>query len=197
MTMETIIISSLIVALVILLCIVITRSKNFARTKETESSHSTELPSIIGPPKIEMNRYQPEYKNKSHNEADGISKLGHVNEAVYPENPKQKTENSLADIPNWEEEEEELQVSGSSQSDGGFATGVTFDELASVGRLFEREELQPSEKELAIGMISKIDGTDLLSLLESKVGDASKKIAMLLDVELTRQVETGSSSAER
>jgi len=180
MTMETIIISSLIVA-VALLYIVIIRNKNFGRTEEIGRSHSTELPSIIGPPKIEMNRYQPEYKNKSHNEADGISKLGHVNEAVYPENPKQKTENSLADIPNWEEEEEELQVCGSYQSDGGLAIGVTFDELATVGRLFEREELQPSEKELAIGMISKIDGTELLSLLESKAGDVSRKIAVLLD----------------
>lgn len=179
--METIIISSLIVAVAILLYIVIIRNKNFGRTEEIGSSHSPELPSIIGPPKIEMNHYQPEYKNKSHNEADSISKLGHVNEAVYPENPKQKTENSLPDIPNWEEEEEELQVSGSSQNDGGLATGVTFDELAAVGRLFEREKLQPPEKELAIGMISKIDGTELLSLLESNVGEASRKIAALLD----------------
>lgn len=184
MTMETIIISSLIVALVILLYIVITRSKNFARTKETKSSHSTELPSIIGPPKIEMNRYQPEYKNKSHNEADGILKLEHVNEAVYPENPKQKTENSLPDIPNWEEEEEELQVSSSYQSDGGFATGVTFDELATLGSMLRQETLEPLDNEVAISTMLKIDGTKLLDLLEGRIGDISKKMAMLIDQKL-------------
>lgn len=180
MTMESIIISALIIAVTILLYIVIIRSKNLAHIQETER-RQPELPSIIGPAKIGMSRYQPEYSNKSHNEADGISNLEPVDEAVHPENPKQNSENSLLDIPDWEEEEEELQVYGSYQSDGGLATGITFDELATAGELLELKSLDASERTDATNLFSKIDGTGLLDLLESRAGDASKKIAMLLD----------------
>jgi hypothetical protein len=86
---------------------------------------------------------------------------------------------------NWKEEEEELERYTGFSNDNGLATGVTFDELATVGRLLERKALEPSEKDIAVSMISRIDGTELLSLLESRVGDASLKIAMLLDRELT------------
>lgn len=51
--------------------------------------------------------------------------------------------------------------------------------------MFSKQELSPSEQQATLGIVSKIDATQLLELLESKIGDASKKIALLLDSSAT------------
>lgn len=72
-------------------------------------------------------------------------------------------------------------------ADGGFATGVTFDELAMVGKLMAQESVGPSEKATAVSIASKIEGTALAALLESRISDAAQKIAALLDSSMIQQ----------
>ncbi|PZR20770.1 MAG: conjugal transfer protein TraD [Flavobacterium psychrophilum] len=105
--------------------------------------------------------------------------------AADRENPDKKkeidnpaiTENN--DI-NLEVEEESWGAPGII-SDDGFATGVTFDELATVEKLLTQQTIKDSEKATVSAIASKIDGTELVGLLESRINDFSKRIAMLLD----------------
>lgn len=110
--------------------------------------------------------------------------------------PFPQAEPDTAIIPDWLEEEEELKGYSANAAYGiveGMATGVSFDELATVGKLLGRGALQPAEADIAVSIATKIDGTELLQLLEEAVGDASKRIAMLLDGGGTANYGEGSS----
>ena len=61
------------------------------------------------------------------------------------------------------------------------AQGVIFEELISMGALLQKENLEQSQKEAAVAIVQKIQGTELFSLLENYMGDASRKIAELLN----------------
>jgi hypothetical protein len=89
--------------------------------------------------------------------------------------------------PDLKEEEQEMQEYAASGKNEDFATGITFDELAIAQEMLARQSLNPTEEKTAIAIVSKIDGTELLGLLESKIGDTSKRIAMLLDKSITKQ----------
>ena len=91
-----------------------------------------------------------------------------------------------------EEEEEEWNRYGISSGDNGFAQGVTFEELSSVGMLLQKEKLEPSQKETAVAIVQKIQGTELFTLLENSMESASRKIAELLDGSLFSETDAGS-----
>ena len=80
-------------------------------------------------------------------------------------------------MPDLEEEEEEWNRYGVSDVENGLAQGVTFEELGTVGMLLQKEKLEPSQKETAVTIVQKIDGTELFNLLESSMEGASQKIA--------------------
>lgn len=183
--METIIISLLLLAIGLLLYLTATRGKNAKGIQSTKSA--TELPDIIGRPNPFGRHEMPTAANRSKNNkpVDEKSNFDHITELKTSEIPQEGPEEPPNVIPEWHEEEEELERYAVFSSNDGLATGVTFDELATMGRLLERKALEPSEKDIAVNMISRIDGTELLALLESRVGDTSKKIAMLLDMKLT------------
>lgn len=180
--METIIISLLLLAIGLLFYLTATRGKNAKGIQSTKSA--TELPDIIGRPNP-FGRHEmltAANHSKSNKPVDERSNFDPITELKTSEILQEGSEALTNAIPEWhEEEEEELERYAVFRSNDGLATGVTFDELATVGRLLERKALEPSEKDIAVNMISKIDGTELLGLLESRVGDTSKKIAMLLD----------------
>src|SRR5690606_9304604 len=94
----------------------------------------------------------------------------------------------------FEEEEEEWNGQGISGSDDGLARGVTFEELSIAGVLLQKEKLEPAQKETAIAIVQKLQGTELFSLLENSIEDASLRIAGLLDSSLPTETETGSSN---
>lgn len=192
--METILISLLLLAIGLLLFLLGKSGKDNPESSIT-SKTINELPDIIGKPKPAGSQLIPTVANNNQNDklTEEVNNFDPITEAKSSEIPQEGLEQPDKAIPDWKEEEEELEgYAGYSDSDG-LATGVTFDELATVGRLLERKALEPSEKDIAVSMISRINGTELLGLLESRVGDASKKIAMLLDVELTRRGKAGSS----
>jgi hypothetical protein len=97
-------------------------------------------------------------------------------------------------MPDLEEEEEEWNRYGISGGDDSLAQGVTYDELSSVGALLQKENLEHSQKETAVAIVQKLQGTELFSLLENSIEGASRKIAELLDSTLSSETETGSST---
>jgi hypothetical protein len=57
--------------------------------------------------------------------------------------------------------------------------------------------LEPSQKETAVTVVQKIQGTELFSLLENSMESASRKIAELLDGSLSPETDAGSSNLRK
>ncbi|WP_140487056.1 conjugal transfer protein TraD [Flavobacterium sp. GSA192] len=107
--------------------------------------------------------------------------------------PQEELDEVFRNISDFEDEAEEWNSYGISNVDNGFAQGVTFEELSSVGMLLQKDNLEPSQKEKAIGIVQKIQGTELFDLLENSMESASRKIAELLDSSLSFETESSSS----
>jgi len=107
--------------------------------------------------------------------------------------PQEELDDVFRNQPDLEEEEEEWNGYGMSAWNDGFAQGVTFEELSAVGMLLIKDKLEPSQKETAIALVQKIQGTELFSLLENSMESASRKIAELLDGSLSSEKDSGSS----
>ena len=100
-------------------------------------------------------------------------------------------------MPDFEEEDEEWNRYVLSDGDNGFAQGVTFEELSSVGELLQKDKWEPTQKETAVAIVQKTQGTELFSLLENSIEGASRKIAALLDSSFSSETETGSSTLRK
>lgn len=116
------------------------------------------------------------------------------NENVSIQIPQEELDEVFSNVPDLAEEEEEWNRYGTSGSDDGFAQGVTFEELNKVGVLLKKEKLEPTQKETAIDIVQRLQGTELFALLESSMDDASRKIAELLDSSLTSETNASSST---
>ena len=92
------------------------------------------------------------------------------------------------------EEEEWNRYRTPNNDDDGLAQGVTFEELNSVEVLLSKEKLEPNQKETAIEIIQRLQGTELFSLLESSIEDASERIAQLLNSKLPTESTKSSSN---
>lgn len=119
------------------------------------------------------------------------------NENVSIQIRKEELDVIFSNIPDFEEEEEEWNRYGISSGDDGFAQGVTFEELSSVGMLLQKEQLEPSQKETAVAIVQKIQGTELFSLLENSIESASHKIAELLDSSFSSETDASSSNLRK
>lgn len=60
--------------------------------------------------------------------------------------------------------------------------------------MLKKEKLEPTQKETAIDIVQRLQGTELFALLESSMDDASRKIAELLDSTLTTESDASSSN---
>lgn len=96
--------------------------------------------------------------------------------------------------PDLYEEEEEWSSYGPPNGEDGFAAGVTFDELSTTTALLQQEMLEPALERQVVDTVQKIQGTDLFSLLEQAMPDASQKIARLLEKSLGSEMGSGSSN---
>jgi hypothetical protein len=115
------------------------------------------------------------------------------NENVSVQIPQEDLDEVFSNMPDFEQEEEEWNRYGISGTDDGFAQGVTFEELSSVGMLLQKDKLEPAQQETAIALVQKIQGTELFSLLENSIESASRKIAELLDGSLSSEKDSRSS----
>ena len=196
--METVIVICLLIIIVLLVQDKIV-SKKRSEQKPKQEKVNLNLPDIMGQPKPVRSQSAP---NTAYESQIGEQEITHDNlDIEYDENetvgiqiPQEELDEVFRNMPDFENEEEEWNRYGISSSDNGFAQGVTFEELSSVGMLLQKEKLEPSQKEIAIAIVQKIQGTELFSLLENSMEGASRKIAELLDSTFSSKTETGSST---
>ena len=173
-----------------------------AEQKTTQGKINPNLPDIMGQPKPVKSLSVPNTANESQIEEDEINPDNldieyDENENVGIQIPQEELDEVFRNIPDLDEEEEEWNRYGISDGDDGFAQGVTFEELSSVGMLLQKEELEPAQKETAVDIVQRLQGTELFSLLESSIDGASRRIAELLDSTLTSETDAGSSTLRK
>ncbi|MBW7941033.1 MAG: conjugal transfer protein TraD [Candidatus Kuenenia stuttgartiensis] len=200
--METVIVICLLIIIVLLLQDkVVIKWKPKQRPKQEKTNPN--LPDIMGQPKPIRYRSTPNTASASHIEESEINPDNLDIEYDESENvgiqiPQEELDEVFKDVPDLAEEEEEWNRYRTASDDNGLAQGVTIEELYSVGALLQKEKLDPAQKETAADVVQRIHGTDLISLLESSVEDASRKIAELLDSTLSSsETDSGSSSLRK
>lgn len=195
--MEIVIMICLLIIIVLLLQDKIVIKKR-AKPEPKQEKVNLDLPDIMGQPKPVRSHSEPKSASKCQIEnpeinPDNLDIEYDENENVGVQIPQEELDEVFSNQPDFEEEEEEWNGYGISGGDNGFAQGVTFEELGAVGMLLQKEKLEPSQKETAIAIVQKIQGTELFSLLENSIEGASRKIAELLDSSLSSETETSSS----
>src|SRR5690554_441013 len=196
--METIIVICLLIIIVLLLHDKIVVRKK-PEQKPTQEKVNPNLPDIMGQPKPVRSQSVPNSANESQMaeqeiNPDNLDIEYDENEDVSIQIPQEELDEVFGNVPDLTEEDEEWNRYRISGGDDGFAQGVTFEELSSVGVLLQKEELEPAQKETAIAIVQKIQGTELFSLLENSMEDASRRIAELLDNTLSSETEDSSST---
>jgi hypothetical protein len=196
MILETVIIICLLIVIVLLVeDKIVTRKRTEPKT--TQKKTNPNLLDIMGQPKpmrsLSVPKSVTEIQNKDQEQETDNFDIEIEEEDVDMQIPQEELDEVFGNVPDFEEEEEEWNRYGISGGDNGFAQGVTFEELSSVGMLLQKEKLEPSQKETAVAIVQKIQGTELFSLLENSIESASRKIAELLDGSLSSETDTGSS----
>ena len=199
--MEIVIVICLLILIALLVQDKIVIKKSSER-KPIQEKSNPKLPDIMGQPRPKRSLSVPNNATESQVEEleinpDNFDIEYDENENVGIQIPQEELDEVFSNIPDFEEEEEEWNRYGISSSDNGFAQGVTFEELSSVGMLLQKEKLEPSQKETAIAIVQKIQGTELFSLLENSMEGASQKIAELLDSTFSSETEAGSSTLRK
>jgi hypothetical protein len=115
-----------------------------------------------------------------------------ISENVNLLNPQEEP-GGFNSIPDFIEEEEEWKKYRIIGEDNSFAQGVTFEELSSVERFVKQTSFTPSQKETAAAIVQKTYGTELYTLLENSMENASYEITQLLDKSFDHGENTGSS----
>lgn len=171
--METIIILCLVLAIALLLHdkVVITVSK-----KRKQGYQKTKLPQadIMGVSRAIKSRSKASQQNKIKAQEMIIPPASLVIE--YDEH-----ENVPTDSIDLEDEQQELSSYELTSQDSGFAQGVTFEELSTLGMLLQENKLAPSKKETALNIACKIQGTELFDLLEDTIQREAHEITTLLN----------------
>jgi hypothetical protein len=173
--------------------------KKRSEQKPTQGKINPNLPDIMGKPKPVRSHLVPNTTNESQIEEDEINPDNldieyDENENVGIQIPQEELDEVFSNMPDLEEEEDEWNRYGISGGDDSLAQGVTYEELSSVGVLLQKENLEQSQKEKAVAIVQRLQGTELFNLLENSMEDASRKIAELLDSTFSSETETGSST---
>lgn len=196
--MEIVIVICLLIVIVLLLQDKIVIYKRPGQ-KPRQEKVNPNLPDIMGQPKPVRSLSVPNTANESQLaeleiNLDNLDIEYDENENVSIQIPQEELDEVFSNIPDLEEEEEEWNRYGISGGDNSLAQGVTYDELSSVGALLQKENLEQAQKETAVAIVHKLQGTELLSLLENSIEGASRKIAELLDSTLFDETDNSSST---
>ena len=199
--MEIVIVICLLIVIALLVQDKIVIKKSSER-KPIQEKINPKLPDIMGQPRPRRSLSVPNNATESQVEEleinpDNFDIEYDENENVGIQIPQEELDEVFSNMPDFDDEEDEWNRYGISSSDNGFAQGVTFEELSSVGMLLQKEKLEPSQKETAIAIVQKIQGTELFSLLENSMEGASQKIAELLDSTFSSETEAGSSTLRK
>ena len=199
--MEIVIVICLLIVIALLVQDKIVIKKSSER-KPIQEKNNPKLPDIMGQPRLKRSLSVPNNATESQVEElelnpDNFDIEYDENENVGIQIPQEELDEVFSNMPDFGEEEEEWNRYELSDGDNGFAQGVTFEELNFVGILLQKEKLEQSQKETAIAIVQKIQGTELFSLLENSMEGASRKIAELLDSSLSSETEAGSSTLRK
>ena len=195
--MEIVIVICLLIVIVLLLqdkIVIHKRSKQEPPQKKVNPN----LPDIMGQPKPVERLSVPNTANERQIEEPEINPANldieyDENENVSAQIPQEELDEVFRNMPDLEEEEEEWNRYGVSGGDSSLAQGVTYEELSSVGALLQKESLEQAQKETAVAIVQRLQGTELFALLENSIEGASRKIAELLDSTITSETEVRSS----
>ncbi len=195
----------IVVCLLIVIALLLQDKIVIKRKSEQKPKQDPKLPDIMGQPKPVRSQSLPNTANESQIaepevDIDNLDIEYDTNENVgIQQIPQEELDEVFSNnVPDLAEEEEDLNRYRTSGSDDGFAQGVTFEELNSVGVLLQKETLEPAQKKTAIDIVQRLQGTELFALLESSMQGASKKIAELLDSTLSSSdTEAGSSNLRK
>ncbi|MNK22302.1 hypothetical protein D3C87_405760 [compost metagenome] len=152
------------------------------RSSKTDGEQQApDYPDIMGKPRSEGQAVQME-DSSGHEGGQGraVDNFTTENHQGHPTDAYVGPEGERGALPDLEEEEEEWMGYGLGGVGDGFATGVTFEELGAAGTAISGQDPEASLSQ-AKATVQKIDGTDLLTLLESALGDSARKLAILLD----------------
>ncbi|RZJ91609.1 MAG: conjugal transfer protein TraD [Chryseobacterium sp.] len=196
--MEIVIVICLLVIIVLLLHDKVVIYKWSDQNKASEKVNP-ELPDIIGQPKPLPRLHEPIEAIESQVDVPFVDP--HNLDIEYDENeivriqiPQEDLDEVFGTMPDFEEEEESWMRQGVEVDDFGFAQGVSFDELAKVGRILKEEKLEFNQKLEAVEIVQKLQGTELFYLLENSIEGASRKIAQLLDSSFNSSTDSTSST---
>lgn len=194
----------IVVCLLIVIALLLQDKIVIKRKSEQKPKQDPKLPDIMGQPKPVRSQSLPNTANESQIaepevDIDNLDIEYDTNENVgIQQIPQEELDEVFSNnVPDLAEEEEDLNRYRTSGSDDGFAQGVTFEELNSVGVLLQKETLEPAQKETAIDIVQRLQGTELFSLLENSIEGASRKIAELLDSTLSSESDDGSSTLRK
>jgi hypothetical protein len=198
--MEIVIVICLLIVIALLVQDKIVIKKS-SRQQLKQEKVNPNLPDIMGQPKPVRSLSFPNSASERQIEEteinpDNLDIEYDENENVGVQIPQKELDEFFSNMPDFEQEEEEWNRYGYSADDDSLAQGVTYDELSSVGALLQKENLVQAQKETAIAIVQKIQGTELFSLLENSIEGASRKIAMLLDSSLS-ETDSGSSTLRK
>ena len=196
--MEIVIVICLLILIALLVQDKIVIKKSSER-KPIQEKNNPKLPDIMGQPRLKRSLSVPNNATESQVEElelnpDNFDIEYDENENVGIQIPQEELDEVFSNMPDFGEEQEEWNRYELSNGDNGFAQGVTFEELSSVGVLLQKEKLESAQKETAIAIVQKIQGTELFSLLENSMEGASRKIAELLDSTLSSETDAGSNT---
>ncbi|NGY37677.1 conjugal transfer protein TraD [Flavobacterium sp. XN-5] len=199
--MEIVIVICLLILIALLVQDKIVIKKSSER-KPIQGKSNPKLPDIMGQPRPKRSLSVPNNATERQNEEQEVNPDNFdieydENENVDIQIPQEELDEVFSNMSDFDDEEDEWNRYGISSSDNGFAQGVTFEELSSVGMLLQKEKLEPSQKETAIAIVQKIQGTELFSLLENSMEGTSRKIAELLDSNLSSETEASSSTLRK
>lgn len=200
--METVIVICLLVVIALLVQDKIVIKKRSGQQQPKQEKANPNLPDIMGQTKPIRSLSVPNRANERQIEEteinpDNLDIEYDKNENVGIQIPQEELDEVFSNMPDLEEEEEEWNRYGISGGDDSLAQGVTYDELSSVGTLLQKENLEQAQKETAIEIVQRLQGTELFSLLENSIEGASRKIAELLDSTLSSETEAGSSTLRK
>jgi len=199
--METVIVICLLIVIVLLMQDKIVIKKRPGQQQLKQEKVNPNLPDIMGQPKRVRSLSFPNSASERQIEEteinpDNLDIEYDENENAGVQISQEELDEVFSNMPDFEQEEEEWNRYGISADDDSLAQGVTHDELSSVGALLQKENLVQAQKETAIAIVQKLQGTELFSLLENSIEGASRKIAMLLDSSLS-ETDSGSSTLRK
>lgn len=194
--METLILICLLLVIFLLLQDKIVIKKT-SKNDNNKVKPLIRLPDIMGVPKPSVRLSVPNKANERQSKKQKVESDNFDQEIENKDTdqqiPQEELDEVFGDVPDLREEEEEWSRYGVSDTGGGFAVGVTFEELGTVEMVLREEISEPSLQKQAVDIVHKIQGTELFSLLENSMEGASRKIAELLDKSLSLETDSGSS----